>query len=54
MLFVCGNRFRIEDLGGGVSEAVTAGPKGVKKGRPDADAIRWTHIFLLLMHFLII
>ena len=28
---VCGGRFRIEDLGGGVSEAVTAGRKGVKK-----------------------
>ena len=31
MSSACGGRFRIEDLGGGVSEAVTAGRKGVKK-----------------------
>ena len=31
MLSACGGRFRIEDLGGGVSEAVAAGSKGVKK-----------------------
>ena len=31
MSSTCGGRFRIEDLRGGVSEAVTAGRKGVKK-----------------------
>ena len=28
---VCGGRFRIKDLGGGVSKAVSARRKGVKK-----------------------
>ena len=31
MSSVCGGRFRIEDSEGGVSEAVTAGRKEVKK-----------------------
>ena len=31
MSSVCGGKFRIKDLGGGVSKAVTARRKGVKK-----------------------